>query len=555
MFGRISRTSPEYKTGHAKDTTIPTSAEPRQHTTRESMMQTTQLPNHEGQTIILRHGDSFVILATIPDGTLAALISDPPYGLEFMGKSWDKLWDTGAGMTQPGIGDRAIPRPSYGQNHTPFEGLNPTCEACGGRMRGAEKCKCSEPQWEADGKKWDINGKLLSPGTIGAGFTSGGSDRFSKSQLPSFTGSTPNWICSNCGGTMRGGVRKGFYPCECGEPDFQGADEYNAGKMQQMQKWHAGWLKEVFRCLKPGGIAKVFAATRTQHRLAAAMESAGFVLEPKHSIEAWCYGCLSDDTEILTKEGWVHYHKAKVGTEVLGFDLQTGSFTWQEVEETFEYPYDDNAFRVYGDGTDQLVSIGHRCVIENDGHWDFRISQEVPATIVVPVPDGMSVMPQDVHAKDCEAATSVARVTANVERIHYHGVVWCVRVPTGAFVARRKGMAFVTGNSGFPKSLNVSKAIDSFLGHADEREVIGIARGVGGENMNDIVAGRDVIRTTDDPGGKGVGAYGTGAKQVAIDISVTMGATEEAKQFDGWGTALKPAYESFIVGRKPQANT
>jgi hypothetical protein len=43
--------------------------------------------------------------------------------------------------------------------------------------------------------------------------------------------------------------------------------------------------------------------------------------------------------------------------------------------------------------------------------------------------------------------------------------MWCVKVPTGAFVASRNGKAFVTGNSGFPKSMNVSsnihKAIDT----------------------------------------------------------------------------------------------
>jgi site-specific DNA-methyltransferase (adenine-specific) len=32
---------------------------------------------------------------------------------------------------------------------------------------------------------------------------------------------------------------------------------------------------------------------------------------------------------------------------------------------------------------------------------------------------------------------------------------------------------------------------------------------------------------------------------------VTAPATEEAKQFDGYGTALKPAWEPFIVGVKP----
>jgi hypothetical protein len=43
-------------------------------------------------------------------------------------------------------------------------------------------------------------------------------------------------------------------------------------------------------------------------------------------------------------------------------------------------------------------------------------------------------------------------------------------VPSGAFVAERNGVYFPTGNSGFPKSLDVSKAIDKQAGA--EREVI-----------------------------------------------------------------------------------
>ena len=33
----------------------------------------------------------------------------------------------------------------------------------------------------------------------------------------------------------------------------------------------------------------------------------------------------------------------------------------------------------------------------------------------------------------------------------YQGKIWCIRVPTGSFVAVRNGKAFPTGNSGFPK--------------------------------------------------------------------------------------------------------
>ena len=34
-------------------------------------------------------------------------------------------------------------------------------------------------------------------------------------------------------------------------------------------------------------------------------------------------------------------------------------------------------------------------------------------------------------------------------------------------------------------------------------------------------------------------------------IDITMGATLEAKKWDGWGTALKPAYEPIVLARKP----
>ena len=58
---------------------------------------------------------------------------------------------------------------------------------------------------------------------------------------------------------------------------------------------------------------------------------------------------------------------------------------------------------------------------------------------------------------------------ARIESVEYSGLVWCVRVPSGAFVARRNGKVFVTGNSGFPKSLDVSKAIDNGCAVAERR--------------------------------------------------------------------------------------
>lgn len=89
--------------------------------------------------------------------------------------------------------------------------------------------------------------------------------------------------------------------------------------------------------------------------------------------------------------------------------------------------------------------------------------------------------------------------------------------------------------SGFPKSMDISKAIDKSMGA--EREVIGKAKGVGSNNTNSMKNGL---------GGK---------QEFASEYDLTEPSTEEAKQWNGWGTALKPAYEPIIVARKPLSGT
>jgi site-specific DNA-methyltransferase (adenine-specific) len=42
-----------------------------------------------------------------------------------------------------------------------------------------------------------------------------------------------------------------------------------------------------------------------------------------------------------------------------------------------------------------------------------------------------------------------------------------------------------------------------------------------------------------------------GAKQTNIEIDITEPATDEAKEWEGWGTALKPAHEPICMARKP----
>ena len=428
---------------------------------------------------------------------------------------------------------------------------------------------------------------------------------------------------------------------------------------------------EALRVAKPGAYLLSFGGTRTYHRLACAIEDSGWEIR---DCLGWLYGCLSEDTEVLVNGKWEHYDKVKVNSLALGYDIATGEFSWQRIEDSFLYDYDDTAYRISSDFTDQLVSRNHRVVVERGGVAEFRYAEEIAREREACVPflesvqdllnylplsdegasneeqvlqpgmstricasqDGIkpdvSSMRKDVQAStksfepckcpdmlkalqrditqqgiskaqlgrpsaldrgiheqitrendrrdepimegrsdlSCQARelcvgsicempkgvcadvserwicngtsfgccstdrsmsyenrngspyqsqsvrqsaeelnviqnqqrpqavrstrkpeTTLARITP----VHYIGKVWCITVKTHAFVARRNGKIFITGNSGFPKSMDVSKAIDKSLG------------------------------------------------------------AEAAKKWKGWGTALKPAWEPIIMARKPLDGT
>lgn len=82
--------------------------------------------------------------------------------------------------------------------------------------------------------------------------------------------------------------------------------------------------------------------------------------------------------------------------------------------------------------------------------------------------------------------------------------------------------------SGFPKSLDVSKAIDKAAGA--ERPVVGLHPAPNGQAGGVTMGGG----WQDEP-------------------ALTDPATAAARQWDGWGTALKPATEFWYLGRKPLA--
>ena len=95
--------------------------------------------------------------------------------------------------------------------------------------------------------------------------------------------------------------------------------------------------------------------------------------------------------------------------------------------------------------------------------------------------------------------------------------------------------------SGFPKSLDVSKAMDKAAGA--EREVVG-SYVVGGTAAQGKHKGR---AAADSDEGSAAGA--------TKELAITAPSTEAAKKWQGWGTALKPAVEPIVLARKPLIGT
>jgi site-specific DNA-methyltransferase (adenine-specific) len=95
----------------------------------------------------------------------------------------------------------------------------------------------------------------------------------------------------------------------------------------------------------------------------------------------------------------------------------------------------------------------------------------------------------------------------------------------------RDQIMWITGQ-GFPKSMDISKAIDKQAGA--ERKVIGRTKGAG-----------------NNPKGFKYDNKKQSGGHLKSEYNMTLSATPEAKQWDGWGTALKPAHEPICVARKP----
>lgn len=131
----------------------------------------------------------------------------------------------------------------------------------------------------------------------------------------------------------------------------------NSGVAFKKETW-----EQCLRVLKPGGYLLSFGGSRTFHRIACAIEDAGFEIR---DVLMWLYGCLSEDTEILTSNGWKTFNTIKQNDNIYSLDLKSNKIIKNKCLNVFKYEYNGEMVNLKNQNTDQLLTPNHHCIVKD----------------------------------------------------------------------------------------------------------------------------------------------------------------------------------------------
>lgn len=159
--------------------------------------------------------------------------------------------------------------------------------------------------------------------------------------------------------------------------------------------WLAGILRECCRVLKPGAYGWVWAIPRTSHWTATACEDAGFVVR---DVMTHVFGCLSEDAEILTIDGWKPYHQVGIYNLALCYS-PSGHFDWLPIQKVHVYEHDQVALHISSNNTDHIVTSGHRVLVGDGNDWRIRVANELSEQAIIPILEDIPTAIQEASAR------------------------------------------------------------------------------------------------------------------------------------------------------------
>ena len=207
--------------------------------------------------------------------------------------------------------------------------------------------------------------------------------------------------------------------------------------------------------------------------------------------------CVTEDTEVLTPEGFKKYNELKAGD--LTYTWKDGKLNIQEVEKVNIYDYDGEMHEYLGRNTIQVVTPNHRVLYKNNITDKYELTESsnlINSDIPITYPSATSgsdlesinyagkrfreevltmlIEDEIIHkcsnekaandiqhlcflaGKNCRKEgltlyiSNETTLTADTRKvIQYKGKVWCPTTQDGIVVFRKDGKIFISGNSPF----------------------------------------------------------------------------------------------------------
>jgi DNA modification methylase len=269
-------------------------------------------PHYSDESVTLHHGDALEVLRGLADSSVDSVCTDPPYSLGFMGREWD---------SHDGPEDAAFAYWLTG--FVDGEG----CFRVQRHERGSYTCTFAiKVRRDERGTLERVQRALGGIGTIRDGEGSGNAHPQSTYAVQDKAGclrlvrlfdkyplrakkrldyepwaeAVVEWNSMRRGHRWSG--RADWSRMAALKSRVEAAREYvdPPWSGHGYQDWCRLWARECLRVLKPGGHLLAFGGTRTYHRLACAVEDAGF--EIRDSI-SWLYGSGFPKNAFVLKPG------------------------------------------------------------------------------------------------------------------------------------------------------------------------------------------------------------------------------------------------------------
>lgn len=170
-------------------------------------------------------------------------------------------------------------------------------------------------------------------------------------------------------------------------------------------------------------------------------------------------GCYSEDTEILTENGFKKYSEVQVGEKLATFNSVSETIEYQDYTDPVVYYYDSaehgEMYHFISKEIDAFVTPNHNMFVNEN---TLIQAKDLTDKIV----DFLAIVELDSQKIELSTLKRFEFEMKNLQKVSYKGYVWCFSVPNRILITRRNGIIAIQGNSWKPDDTDISDMRQAF---------------------------------------------------------------------------------------------